>query len=83
LERLPAQVVFTAHLASVLRTMALDGRGLAWLPETLIGDDLASGRLVEAAPAEWRVELEVRLYRDKAGLGRAAEKFWEAASGTS
>jgi DNA-binding transcriptional LysR family regulator len=82
LERLPVQVVFTAHLASVLRTMALDGRGLAWLPETLIGDDLANGRLVEAAPAAWRVELEVRLYRDKAGLSRAAETFWTAASGT-
>lgn len=30
------QVVFTTHLASVLRTMPLDGRGLAWLPRTLI-----------------------------------------------
>ena len=37
------QAVFTAHLASVLRTMVLDGRGAAWLPETLIHDDLAAG----------------------------------------
>src|SRR5687767_4759825 len=52
LERRPAQSVFTAHLASVLRSMALDGRGMAWLPQTLIRDDVTSGRLVEAAPQE-------------------------------
>lgn len=31
LAQLPVQPVFTAHLASVLRTMTLEGRGLAWL----------------------------------------------------
>lgn len=76
LERCPAHSIFTAHLASVLRTMALDGRGIAWLPQTLIRDDLASGRLIEAAPTEWTIELEIRLYRDRASLGAAAEKFW-------
>ena len=78
LERCPAHSVFTAHLASVLRTMALDGRGMAWLPQTLIRDDLASGRLIEAAPQEWTIELEIRLYRDRSPLGKAAEEFWSA-----
>jgi len=54
------QVVFTAHLASVLRTMVLDGKGLAWLPETLIRDDLSQGRLVPAAADAWHVPLEIR-----------------------
>lgn len=72
----PTQTVFTAHLASVLRTMALDGRGVAWLPHTLIAEDLARGLLVEAAPKNWRVELQIRLYRDKDPLSKAAEKFW-------
>ena len=79
LERLNVQNVMTAHLAPVLRTMALDGRGLAWLPRLLIEEDLASGRLVPAAPEEWRIDLEIRLYRDRAGLGGAAEAFWHAA----
>jgi len=39
LDRMAWQSPFQAHLASVLRTMALDGRGLAWLPKTLIADD--------------------------------------------
>ena len=79
LDRLHAPNVLTAHLASVLRTMALDGRGLAWLPQLLIGDDIERGRLVVAAPEEWSIDLEIRLYRDRAALGKAAEAFWLAA----
>jgi len=83
LEQAHAKVVFTAHLASVLMTMALDGRGVAWLPATLIGDELAGGRLVEAGTSEWRVEVEIRLFRSQAVLPRAAEGFWKVASATA
>jgi DNA-binding transcriptional LysR family regulator len=79
LERVPARSVFKAHLASVLRSMALDGRGLAWLPRSLIAEDLASRRLVQAAPANWHIDLEIRLYRARSPLGRAGEDFWTAA----
>jgi DNA-binding transcriptional LysR family regulator len=83
LERCHAQSVFKAHLASVLRTMALDNRGMAWLPQTLIADDLAAGRLMAAASEEWCIPMEIRLYRDKSPMGRAAEEFWAAALATS
>jgi DNA-binding transcriptional LysR family regulator len=79
LEPLSVQVVFTAHLASVLRTMALDGRGIAWLPQTLVEEDIGQGRLVAAASSEWAVPLEIRLYRDSELLGKAANAFWSAA----
>jgi DNA-binding transcriptional LysR family regulator len=78
LESSPAHSVFKAHLASVLRTMALNGRGMAWLPQTLILEDLASGHLVEAAPKDWHIDLEIRLYRDRSPIGKAAEDFWKA-----
>jgi LysR family transcriptional regulator, hypochlorite-specific transcription factor HypT len=71
--------VFTAHLASVLKTMALEGRGLAWLPQSMVRDELASGRLLVAGPAHWRLPLQVRAYRDAAPLGEHAEAFWQAA----
>ena len=79
LEEVPTETVFIAHLASVLRTMVQDGRGLAWLPQSLIEDDLRDGRLVEAAAVEWRVPLEIRLYRERELVGRAADRFWHAA----
>lgn len=79
MDRLHAPNVLTAHLASVLRTMALDGRGMAWLPQLLVGDDLEHGRLVVAAPDHWAIDLEIRLYRHRASLGAAGEAFWRAA----
>lgn len=79
LDRLHVHQVLTAHLASVLRTMALDKRGLAWLPRVLVDDDLAAGKLVAAAPDEWRIDLQVRLYRRRGEAGKAAEAFWTAA----
>lgn len=78
LEQISRQTVFTAHLASVLRTMALDGRGMAWLPKSLISEDLASSRLVAAASQEWCIDLEIRLYRSRSAMGRAAEALWDA-----
>jgi DNA-binding transcriptional LysR family regulator len=81
LESLPVHVVFTAHLASVLRTMALDGRGVAWLPLTLVDEDISNGRLVAAATSDWNVPLEIRLYRDAELLGHSASAFWNNAIG--
>jgi LysR family transcriptional regulator, hypochlorite-specific transcription factor HypT len=83
LEGIPYQAVFTAHLASVLRSMAIDGRGIAWLPRTLIGDDLDAGRLVLAADSRWSIDLEIRLYRQRERIGGAAEAFWQAATGNA
>jgi LysR family transcriptional regulator, hypochlorite-specific transcription factor HypT len=80
LDRMHVHQVLTAHLASVLRTMALDKRGLAWLPRLLVEDDLATGRLVTAAPDDWRIDLQIRLYRQRGESGKAAEAFWKAAS---
>lgn len=79
LDEVAAETVFTAHLASVLRTMALEGRGVAWLPQSLIADDLAAGRLVDAGDAAWGIDVDVRLWRPAGPLPRAAEAFWSAA----
>jgi LysR family transcriptional regulator, hypochlorite-specific transcription factor HypT len=73
------QTVFTAHLASVLKSMALAARGLAWLPETLVREELQAQRLQVSGPAHWRIPVEIRLYRDAAPLGPHAEAFWQAA----
>jgi DNA-binding transcriptional LysR family regulator len=78
LEQAGGETVFTAHLASVLKTMTLDGRGLAWLPRSLIESELAAGTLVDAAPARWQIVLDVRLTRSAGVLPRAAEAFWRA-----
>ena len=82
LDEIHAELVFTAHLASVLRTIALDGRGVAWLPKTLIEDDLAQGHLVAAGDRAWSIEVDIRIFRHSARAHPAAEKFWRAIVGS-
>jgi len=79
LQTYPIEVVFTAHLASVLRTMVLDGKGVAWIPKSLVEDDLRQVRLVPAADAVWNIPVEIRLYRERDLIGKAAEAFWGSA----
>ncbi|MCR5867682.1 LysR family transcriptional regulator [Aquincola sp. J276] len=78
LDQAGGEPVVTAHLASVLRTMTLDGRGLAWLPHSLVRDDLDGGRLVVAGDEAWRIEVDVRLFRRRAAAPPVAERFWAA-----
>jgi len=73
-------IVFTAHHAALLRTMALEGRGLAWLPMSLVADDLRGGALVDAGAGGWRVPVDIRLYRQQAQMAPVAEALWALVS---
>lgn len=70
-------VVFTAHHAVLLKTMALEGRGVAWLPESLISDELKAGTLVAAGGSDWSLPVQIRLYRQRAEMSPMAETVWE------
>lgn len=70
--------VFTAHHAELLKTMVLEGRGIAWLPRSLIDQDLHQGRLRVAGEPRWQVPLDIRLFRRRAEQSVAAEAFWQA-----
>ena len=59
-------------LVAVLAAVAL------WAAHPTAEVPAAQGRLVEAAPQEWRIEMDIRLYRDRAKLGAAADSFWAA-----
>lgn len=78
LEKAGGHTVFTAHLATVLRSMALEGRGVAWLPKSLIEDDLRHRRLIAAAPLSWRIALDIRIFRADVGDTPTAQAFWAA-----
>ena len=70
---------FTSPLAAVLRQMVRDGRGTAWLPESLIGSDLADGtirRVGDAAP----IAVEICLVRPEATQDPHSERFWAHAA---
>jgi LysR family transcriptional regulator, hypochlorite-specific transcription factor HypT len=79
LEEPPFTTVFTAQHAVLLKTMAKEGRGIAWLPQSLIKDDLAAGTLVAAGSLRWHIPIDIRLYRPKSALSAAAEALWQVA----
>jgi DNA-binding transcriptional LysR family regulator len=72
------QVVLTAHLATVLETMAFEARGIARLPASLIQAGLAEGTLPAVGEGRWNAALEIRLFRTPGKPPRAAERFRDA-----
>jgi DNA-binding transcriptional LysR family regulator len=73
--------VFVADLAAVLASMARAGRGLAWLPESRIKEDLETGCLVPAGEAAWIIPVEIALFRSNNRLPPKAEELWSALTG--
>ncbi len=68
--------VFSSHLAAVLLSMALEGKGFAWLPKTLAEPEIASAKLVRALDEHWDIPVEIRLFRPAMALSDFAEDFW-------
>ncbi|MBB2758237.1 UNVERIFIED_ORG: DNA-binding transcriptional LysR family regulator [Xanthomonas campestris] len=69
----------TSDLAATLLAMCRSGAGIAWLPRTLVEEDLARGLLVHAAPGDthWDIGMEICLLRHTGGLPQQAEDMWE------
>ena len=68
--------VFSSHLAKLLVTMALEQRGMAWLPKSLIEDQLQDGRLVLAGNEVWNIPIEIHIIRPVTRQTPVAEQFW-------
>jgi DNA-binding transcriptional LysR family regulator len=68
---------FTSHLAVVLKGMALEGRGVAWLPQSLIQDELRSNQLDQAGFGMKSIPVEIRLFRRRSSESGRAESFWQ------
>ncbi|EKV29529.1 transcriptional regulator, LysR family [Caenispirillum salinarum AK4] len=74
--RPPLRCRFTSHLSVVLRSMVLDGHGMAWLPLSLVAPDVEAGRLVPVLGEAWHIPLDVRVFRLRDPLGPDIEAFW-------
>jgi DNA-binding transcriptional LysR family regulator len=48
----------------------------AWLPESLVEGDLASGALVRAGDPSWDLELEIQLHRLAETDSPVVSKIW-------
>jgi len=73
--------LFSSHLAAVLMSMALESKGVAWLPKSLTEQEMADGRLVRALDESWDIPLEIHLTRPTAPISHSAEEFWAKLGG--
>jgi DNA-binding transcriptional LysR family regulator len=78
---------FEGDLAIGLKTMALHGHGIAWLPQSTVEQDVAAGTLALAldparaeqsgeAGAGWSASMQVRLYRDRESSRPLIDQLW-------
>jgi DNA-binding transcriptional LysR family regulator len=75
-EFLHLKPLFSSHLAAVLMSMALENKGVAWLPSSLTEQEVADGRLVRALDESWDIPLDIHLTRPTGAISPSAEEFW-------
>jgi DNA-binding transcriptional LysR family regulator len=73
--------VYETAMADSLKSMALQGLGVAWVPRLSIEAELARGELLECGDPSWRVPLEIRLYRCALVRKAAVRLMWRKLEG--
>ncbi len=66
---------FSNSVADTLRALAIDGQGIAWLPESLATQD-GGNSLVEAGDESWHLCLGLRIYRRLDNSSPILERIW-------
>ena len=69
--------VFESPLSESLRRVALEGTGVAWLPENLIKQDLKAGALVALDGDALRPEVSIKAYRSRATRSVLVQAAWD------
>jgi DNA-binding transcriptional LysR family regulator len=70
------RTVYENAMAGALRMKARAGEGVAWLPRTLVQPDLEAGHLIVTGPADWIVEVDIRLYRNPRATNAITRSLW-------
>jgi DNA-binding transcriptional LysR family regulator len=74
---------YETDMAEGLKMMALEGRGIAFLPESAVTREVKQKLLAPAGGgrSEWEIEMEIRLYRERPSAARPGKpivgKLWE------
>lgn len=72
--------VFSSHLATVLKIMAISGKGVAWLPKNVIETELSNGTLIPFGGDDHQIPTNIRLFRPTSQQSTSIETLWSLAS---
>ncbi|MBW7983978.1 hypochlorite stress DNA-binding transcriptional regulator HypT [Enterobacillus tribolii] len=70
------RTLFMSSMSELLKNMALDGHGIAWLPIYSVVEELKEKRLVCLNTPELTVPIRAYIYRMDTRLNKSAEHFW-------
>jgi LysR family transcriptional regulator, hypochlorite-specific transcription factor HypT len=73
------ECVYENDMSEALKVMALEGHGIAWLPESAVTRELKSKRIARCGDGAWTGTMEIRLYRERGSLRDTVDAVWEAA----
>lgn len=65
-------------LAEALKRRAMGGSGVAWLPESSVTQELASGQLVRVGGRDWQARMTISLFCSPDKLDETGRLIWES-----
>ncbi|WP_243641804.1 LysR family transcriptional regulator [Vibrio sinensis] len=69
--------IFESSMCQLHKEMVLLGKGIAWLPDLLIKNELDQGTIVPLDPHQFNIPFAVRLYRYNTKITQEAEHVWQ------
>jgi DNA-binding transcriptional LysR family regulator len=70
-------MIYQADSYDAIQEMAKRGNGLAWLPQMVAKNALASGELLMAGGPEFRIGFDVSLHRLRSNESKLVKKIWQ------
>ncbi|SIT01661.1 LysR family transcriptional regulator [Neptunomonas antarctica] len=68
---------YEASFTTALKAMAIEGYGVAWLPYTIIRDDLVNGKLVRVAEESDDILIDIKIFKCAAIVESRVDAFWQ------
>jgi LysR family transcriptional regulator, hypochlorite-specific transcription factor HypT len=68
---------YETDMAEGLKAMALEGHGIAFLPDSAVVRELQQNTLALAGPTAYSIEMEIRIYCSRAGRSAYLASLWE------
>ena len=74
----PLTLRYMDALTEAIKRRVLSGSGVAWLPASVVCDELASGKLMPVGGPEWEATLTLSLFCSLDRLDSTGRLVWEA-----
>lgn len=76
-KRMNVETIYVDGLVETIKRRLLSGSGFAWLPQTAIETELASGEVVPIGDTMWRTPLTIAALANPATFSRQTQDLWD------